>query len=66
MLLVLVPLALLGLALGASGGMECLRNKDCATKHEHLCNMQTGLWTKNYVLTPKNASYNGERTPRLP
>lgn len=26
--------------------------RDCATKHEHLCNMQNGMWTKNYILIP--------------
>ena len=59
-LLAAVPLALLGLVSCASGGMDCLRNRDCATKHEHLCNMQSGLWTKNYVLSSHNGSYNGE------
>lgn len=46
----------------ASGGMECLRNKDCGIKYEHLCNMQRGLWTKNYVLLPRNGSFVGKFT----
>ena len=34
--------------------MDCLRNRDCGTKHEHLCNMQNGMWTKNFLLIPNN------------
>ena len=34
--------------------MDCLKNRDCLNRHEHLCNMQNGMWTRNYVLTPKN------------
>lgn len=44
-------------SLVSSTGMECIRNKDCAHKHEHICNMQSGLWTKNYILVSKNNSF---------
>ena len=60
LVLMTVSLALLSHVSCASGGMDCLRNKDCATKYEHLCNMQSGMWTKNYILHPMNGSYNGE------
>lgn len=36
--------------------MDCLKNRDCLNRHEHLCNMQNGMWTRNYVLYPKNGT----------
>lgn len=65
MLLTTVLVALLCLVSCAAGGMSCIgiRNKeqgDCSAKHEHLCNMQSGLWTKSYIISPENGSYNGE------
>lgn len=41
--------------------MDCLKNRDCLNRHEHLCNMQNGMWTRNYVLTPKNNTFEGEK-----
>lgn len=49
----------------ATGGMECLKNKECNTKYEHLCNMQNGLWTKNYVFNFVNGSTEGNKKAML-
>ena len=40
--------------------MLCVVNRFCDSKHEHLCNILSGLWTKNYAISLRNDSYEGE------
>lgn len=64
-LVIVTALTFLIFSSDASGGMECVKYKDCSMKQEHLCNTQSGLWTKHYINNGKNGSNEGESIQSL-